>query len=603
MWALIGQKGKSGLSFIQGLGGKPVSFLSVVLLGLFTLAVIRLLAARATLSLRTVFAFLVLGMLLGPSSLQVTSRFIDPYGAWGNGFSRNLLILWVSHVVILLPVFVYFFRRRVRTAASVADAFLLGFAVGFGYDWLLTLTAGVYATQRIQQIALFPPFTLDAGGFTLAGDGYWCALGALAMAIGLRFLRNRYVVFSIAGIVILFFAAEEAALIQPAGAPGHWFGAISGRGAFTPWLALVALVVCSFLESRWVNRLVPGDAQKKLQVLSEWQALLNSLLGRKFEEFRQSAARIRLERNVEIARAEVVAHGEDAGLKKELDYVEERLRGVSTAVEDSTADGALVMRKAKQRSLQIALTLALVTVWFLLPLLPESVGAWFWSSQLFHYPLPGLGLTILNALLAGAIVWRYLAAPAWPSAKYDPDELLDYRGEALILKIALGLVLVAILYGAVGHFYNFSYSAPSFTGIGMPGWNGTQLTTCVLLLAAWGSGLWLHRESKWKEAALEVRRASAIHNAIVVLESVFVIWAALAFFGQMQNLTHQKLGAWLYNTFGPAGNSAGDVLGGILTGVFTYGVVKGMRSLGGRAERFLTAPPAPRAMEAAGAGR
>jgi hypothetical protein len=239
----------------------------------------------------------------------------------------------------------------------------------------------------------------------------------------------------------------------------------------------------------------------------------------------------------------------------------------------------------------------------LLPLLPESVGAWFWGSQLFHYPLPGLGLTILNMLLAAAIVWRYLAAPAWPSTKYDPDELLGYAGEAWILKISAGLVLAATLYGAMDHLYNFGYSAPSFAGIRLPGWNGTQLTTCVLLLAAWGTGLWLHRESKWKEAALEVRRASAIHNAIVLLESVVVIWAALVFFGQMQNWTHQRLSAWLYNTFGHAGNSAGDVLSGILTGAFTYGLVKGAGYLGGRAERFLTAPPAPRAMEAAGAGR
>src|SRR3954454_22751836 len=145
------------------------------------------------------------------------------------------------------------------------------------------------------------------------------------MAAGLRFLRNRYVAFTIAAFVILFFACEQAALIQPIETTGHWFGLITVRGLLTPYLALVALVVCSFLEYQWMNRLVPSASQRKLQVLGEWQALLNALLARKFHEFRQLGTRMRLERNSEIARAELAAHADDPALKAELAYLDARL--------------------------------------------------------------------------------------------------------------------------------------------------------------------------------------------------------------------------------------------------------------------------------------
>jgi len=440
-------------------------FFLVVFLALLTLAFMRLLGARATLSNRTFFAFLVLGALIGPASFQLTYRFFDPYSAWGNVFSRNVVIFFVSHLAVLLPVFVYFFGRRVYTAASVADAFLLGFASGFGYDLVVMLFASAYATAALRQVTVVPPFTFDAGGFSLAGYGYWSAIGALTMAAGLRFLRNRYVAFTIAALVILFFAAEQAALLQPPETPGHWFGLITVRGLLTPYLALVALVVCSFLEFRWLNRLVPSAAQRKLQVLTEWQALLNALMARHFHEFQQLGARMRLERNLEIARAELAAHADDPALKAELDYLDARMAALPGSSSATVLDlGGVIKRKGGSRQGVIQLTVAVLFVFicFLMPMLPDPVAKQFWSFQLFNFPLPGLGLSVLNTALIVLIVWRYLSSPAWPSKQFDPDEQLDYSSETAILSTALALALVAILYGPLEELYSFAGSVPSY---------------------------------------------------------------------------------------------------------------------------------------------
>ena len=495
---------------------------------------------------------------------------------------------------------------RVYTAASVADAFLLGFVSGFGYDLMVMLFAGAHATQPLPQLTIMPPFTFDAGGFALAGYGYWSALGALAMAAGLRFLRNRYVAFAIAAFVILFFASEQAALIQPPEAPGHWFSLITVHGTLTPFLALVALVVCSFLEFQWMNRLVPAASQRRLQVLGEWQTLVNALLARRFNEFRRLGTRMRLERNVEIARAELAAHADDPALKAELAYLDARMGTLPGSASTTVTDLAAAIKPGtRQNVVQLLVDVAFVAVCFLLPMLPESAATWFWGFQLFHYPLPGLGLTVLNTVLAALIVWRYLASPAWPSKQYDPDELLDFSSETAILNVALSLALIAVLYGALDELYNFAGSVPSYVGIWLPGLSRLQLTTDVMLLCAWATGLSLHRQAAWKMAALPLRRASAIHNALTVLAASVTIWAALIFFGQMQAWAHIKYGEWLFNHFGAAGNSVGDIFAALLTAAFTYTVVTGLMAVSNRAQAFLAGPPPRTAQitDATGAGR
>jgi|GEM_PF-5229134 len=128
-----------------------------------------------------------------------------------------------------------------------------------------------------------------------------------------------------------------------------------------------------------------------------------------------------------------------------------------------------------------------------------------------------------------------------------------------------------------------------------------------MLLAAWATGLSLHRQAMWKKAALSLRRASAIHNALVVLASSVTIWASLVFFSQMQAWAHITYGAWLFNHFGAAGNSVGDIFAALLTAAFTYAIVTGLMALSDRAQAFLTGPPAGAragsASGAAGAGR
>lgn len=584
-----------------------MAFLSVVLLALFTLAIVRALGARATLSNRTFFVFLVAGALIGPPSLQAAYRFFDPYNAWGDSFGRNFVIYLANHAILLLPVYAYFFRKGVNRVASVADAFLLGFCTGFGYDLLCTAVAAAGATQRLQQLTAFPPFTFDAGSFTLPGYAYWSALTAVAVAFALRFLRSRTVAFAIGGAVLVFFAAEHTALLRPAETSGHWFALLTIRGMLTPYLALLALVVCSFLEYQWVHRQAKTDGPKKLQVLSELQVLLNAMIGFRFKDAHLLARRMRLERNAEIAAAETAA-GKDETLARAESYFKEKLATLA-ATPASKPDNLVDLLKTwvKERAVQVAVAVGFLGVLFVLPMLPNVVAEWFWKSQLFQFPLPGLNLSILNTALIALIIWRYLAAPARPFSTYDPDELMDFSGESGVLKLALGCALVTLLYGPVDEIFNFNGSVPWHASISFPGLTREQMITEMLLLAACATGLALERTHAWERVPMAVRRASAIHNALVLLLSAGAIWAALVFFGQTQAFIHQKGGAWLFNHFGASGNSFGDVVGALVTGGFTYAVTAVLLMTLRKAEGFLIGAPATAVVKGraatAGAGR
>ena len=583
-----------------------MALLSVVLLALFTLAIMRALGARATLSNRTFFVFLAVGALIGPPSLQAAYRFFDPYNAWGDSFGRNFVIYLVSHAIVLLPVYAYFFRKGVYRVASVADAFLLGFCTGFGYDLLCTGVAAAGATQRIQQLTAFPPFTFDAGSFTLPGYAYWTAMAALATAFALRFLRSRTAALAIGGGVLAFFAAEHTALLRAPETSGHWFALLTIRGMLTPYLALVALVVCSFLEYQWVHRHGKTDGPKKLQVLSELQALLNAIMGMRFTDAHLLARRARLERNQEIVAAEM-AVGKDEELARAASYLQGKLATL-TATPSSKPDNVVELLKkwVKERAVQVAVGVGFLGVLFVLPMLPNVAAEWFWRAQLFQFPLPGLNLSILNTVLIALIIWRYLAAPTRPFSTYDPNELMDFCGESGVLKLALGCALVTLLYGPVDEVFNFSGSVPWGASIGMPGLNREQMITEMLLLAACATGLALERIHAWERVPIGIRRASAIHNALALLLACGAIWSALIFFTQAQSFIHQRGGEWLYQRFGAAGNSFGDVVGAIVTGAFAYAVTALLLFALRKAEGFLIGiPPRPapkpvRAIAAAG---
>src|SRR2546426_1091871 len=144
---------------------------SVLLLALWTLAVLRVLGLRATLSGRTLGTYLLLGALLGMIAIPLVRELGAPYGEQGP-YVNEVLSLG-DQALLLIPVLWYLFFRRAHEVTSVADAFLLAFAVGFGFDLVGALLAASGATAPLKGLSFWPPWQFDGEKFSVAGYGYW----------------------------------------------------------------------------------------------------------------------------------------------------------------------------------------------------------------------------------------------------------------------------------------------------------------------------------------------------------------------------------------------------------------------------------------------
>src|SRR5438067_7493598 len=110
-----------------------MKLIEFLLNAVWTLVVIRILALRATLRVRTLAIFLLLGMLLGPIALPVVQGFVNSYGSY-QVYHWPLQALSVE-LLLLAPVLTFLFYRGAHRITSVGDAFLLAFVIGFGYDF------------------------------------------------------------------------------------------------------------------------------------------------------------------------------------------------------------------------------------------------------------------------------------------------------------------------------------------------------------------------------------------------------------------------------------------------------------------------------------
>ena len=117
--------------------------IQVFLVAVWALIVVRVLAFRATLSLRTLLTFLMLGAVVGPIALPLVQGFFNSYGSYQ--IYHWPVVAFGVELLLLAPVLAFLFFRRAHRLTSVGDAFLLAFMTGFGYDLIATL-AGVAST-------------------------------------------------------------------------------------------------------------------------------------------------------------------------------------------------------------------------------------------------------------------------------------------------------------------------------------------------------------------------------------------------------------------------------------------------------------------------
>lgn len=565
-----------------------MALLSLCVMAVWTLVVLRLLAMRATLSMRTYFTYLLVGAMIGPFAAPVALKFLSPYGWSGTDLSFPITLL--VHFLIFVPVWRRLFSRRAPAGTSIADAFLLSFMVGFGYDLVGYTLAAAYGTDVSKLLAWLPPGTLSGNGFTVVGYGYWTALPAVGIAAGLAFWRRRWPSIGIGAVLMMVAAAEHAGMSLPPEKALGKVWEIMMHGSLTPWVVLAALIVFSVWEARRAGR-VGEEEIPRFAFLDEWRQMLNALSERNWAEYRRLANTFRLRRQAALLRVELAGGAGDERVRRIAQTVEEQLQ-------HPQPDPATTTARWWRRRWQVGI-LALFLVFLMLPMLPAGVGDHFWTLPVVQFLIPNLQVTLFCFLLAALLLKRFVAAPLRPFRRSDPDDSIRFSGERIILQASVAAVILALVYGPAEQLYlpggilmQFFPFATNF--------DHSKLTTWMLLSSAAYTGIVLPRGDRWRAAPLRLRQNSVVRNTLAAGVATLGAWACLVFFAQGQALMHAKFGASLFTHFGANGNSAGDLLVAVLTVGFSYGVFALLLSLSRRVQDFFQddirraqPPPAP----------
>lgn len=561
-----------------------MALLSLLLLAVWTLLVIRVACARATLSERTLLTYLVAGVLLGTVISPLTQKLFAPYNETG-----PWVAFWVClarQAILLLPLLRVL---RVR-ALSVADGFLAGFVLGFGFDLSTAVLAAAVAREPFKNLMLFPPWQFAGPNFSVAGYGYWTALVALAFVASQRFMRQAKQVWIITGVIFLFVVTETATLIVPPQGLLAIFATVSFHGRWTAWLALFALVALAVYEAQWTDR-ATGVAPPSARLLTEWQSLLERLLRGKFNDYARLSEQFALQRQIELVNAEMRATRRDRSLFQLHVSLQQRLREIKENISPLappviTPPGPLAFWR-NPRVVVWAGWLLLLFVVLVIPRLPTGLGQFLWSFWLFHYRPPAFPFTILNTVLVVIIFRRYLLGAGGSPTPSGPDRAILLYGEKLALDTALAAVLLVWLHGRPEFFYPFPSLVAGFSGVGLPNLSPLQVSTFLFLLATAATGSAAFRMQRWWETPLREQRRSVLRNALRAGGALLVVWICNAFYPSLVILTHQNLGPTLFGLFGAGGNYYAAILSLILMVLAGAALYAGLQPVSRRIERFL----------------
>ena len=106
--------------------------ITLLLNGAWVWLAIRLLGWRSTVSNRTLLKFFVLGAVISFSVAGPLQKAVNPVANNSGWLSYSLNI--VMQLLLLAPLWVVLRGKTPYRALSVSDAFLLAFALGFGFD-------------------------------------------------------------------------------------------------------------------------------------------------------------------------------------------------------------------------------------------------------------------------------------------------------------------------------------------------------------------------------------------------------------------------------------------------------------------------------------
>jgi hypothetical protein len=627
-----------------------IALVALIAVVVWTLLVVRILGLGATLSERTFGIYLVLGALLAMAVAPPLASLVSPYAQPPSGLT--LLLITIGRLALVLaPVAYALHSEATYRATSVADAFLLAFMVGFGFDLFGALVAIGAATQPLSGLSFLPPWQIATDRQMVAGFGYWAGLVALVAAASRRFIPQVGVAQVVTALVFLLVCLQVTAVSttdRPSGSLAALLGVVFDRVP-TAWVVLLALVALSVWEAIWVARATsaesPGGAGRGLLPMAEWRARFGALAHGNVGEYAEASAffaRLRQERLAHAEAARQTASptpppapptvpppapptvpstsptmppprttvprptipappgGRPVRQSRPDSPDDDRptppptprpIMGGSLDVVEGAAESRPPARTPRWRSpgvIQLTLAIALGVVVLVLPRLPLGVTRAVWAFPLLSFELQKPALTILNALLVLVLLAWYVLAAGRPGSA-DIDERVRFAGEQAILQAGLASAVLVLLGVRNNFLYPFYSLVALHAGGRFPQLEVAQAQTVLLLLATAAASLTLGRTLRWRRAPHAERRASAVHNAITVLTVLLVSWVIVAFYLPTLASFHSNFGQFLFSLFGQAGNTFGGYLMIAFSALLSWLTLMVIRPLAARVEQFLVA--------------
>jgi hypothetical protein len=508
--------------------------------------VMRVVGWRATLPERTFATCIVLGALLALVVAPVITRLPNPYGGVGPFYTFFGALAWL--VTLLVPVVSFMLANRRYRMISVADAFLLAFMVGLGFDLLITVILADSGQPGAGNIVFWPPFQRQFPQAAAAGPAYWAGLVALALAAGLRFrdylskmprgLGTRWssaVPLLPAGVILVLMAAEYAALYTQA--RSAWLQAvlrIVRYGGLTAWVSILGLAATGWLEHRWVAKRHAGPSG----TIQDMTGLIARVAGNRTAPWTAAVGALslfKLRVQTGIVAAELSRTPTDESLVGASRTSQARARALEQGVDEHGIAAASVSSRLwlDPAARNFVGWIALATVALLSPKIALLSGA-FWSLPVLQAFVGAPVMTVLNAALVAVLVWRFIVGAGAPSTSDDPGEAAQFHIDKALLSVSLGLALGAVLYPGIG-----AAPLPGAPWMVALQW---QRVTLLLLFAVAATGMTLQGSAAWRRAPIETQRAAAIRNALLVASGALLLWLPQVMYPRLVVSLHQRLG-------------------------------------------------------------
>lgn len=589
-----------------------MALLSLLFMAIWTVVVVRIFSARATLSDRTYLSHIALGALLAVTAVPLAEKVIIPYplNQYNYGYFGVLLRILIRNLVLLAPVLAYFFIRRGYRLISVADGFLLAFAVAFGFELVGGVLAASVAPASLKGLTLFPPwqFTWDpqqrfpilglSGVFAIAGAAYAVALVSLAIVAALRFSGGRkQAVFSVAA-VLLVVTAHEALWVQqlasgaysPPATGWQWlFDSAMVHGKLTALVALTALAYFSAREIRWVANSLGAAPPERYQLIEEGQKLLSALLRGGPAAYRRASLRARIETQNLLAQAEMRRSGGDRHMFQAARLLD--IKAGQVASSPIMDDGARHLISARDRRVIQFVWVALAVVILLNPRLPNWLPVYLWRFPLLNIQVPLLPLTVLDLALIAILLWWFVTGRAQSLSGWDPEEAARDRAEEAISFAAMGAALLVLFHVPLDNFYPPYNALAVLNRAPFPPLDSLQIPAVALLVAAATSSLTLAKTARWRnQASAEELRATLIRRALIVVNATIFMWLSIKVYVPVLSAFQKGLGPIFFDLFGRFGNVMMALLTVIVVFAVSLGVGFVLRQLTQRIESFLLGP-------------